>query len=139
MLSVGIIALPRSFWVLCLGTPSIDNNHHLKLIMEVKGPIPKKMLSKCAFKADHFDDRDRFLQHDIDKVTGKEIVKEVTVTKSSRDITSELLKSYGSSKEEKQMVLQLADLINACLEINPAKRITPEQALKHPLFTTKIL
>eukprot|EP01120_Amphizonella_sp_Union-15-10_P011619 TRINITY_DN4976_c0_g1_i3.p1 TRINITY_DN4976_c0_g1~~TRINITY_DN4976_c0_g1_i3.p1 ORF type:complete len:120 (+),score=5.16 TRINITY_DN4976_c0_g1_i3:60-419(+) len=119
MLSVGIIALPRSFWVLCLGTPSIDNNHHLKLIMEVKGPIPKKMLSKCAFKADHFDDRDRFLQHDIDKVTGKEIVKEVT--------------------EEKQMVLQLADLINACLEINPAKRITPEQALKHPLFTTKIL
>jgi len=119
--------------------PSRDVNHHLKLIMEVKGPVPKKMFKGCAFKSQHFDDRDRFLEHEIDTVTGKEIVKEITVTKPSRDITTELLRSYGSgiSDEEKQMVRQLADLINSCLELNPAKRITPEDALKHSLFSSK--
>jgi serine/threonine protein kinase len=54
----------------------------------------------------------------------------------TRSILNELLTSYGKwiNETEKQMVIQLADLIEKCTALEPNKRITPEEALKHPLF-----
>ncbi len=36
--------------------PGKTNNEMLKLMMDVKGPVPKKMLKKAAFADKHFDD-----------------------------------------------------------------------------------
>eukprot|EP01121_Diplochlamys_sp_Union-15-3_P008364 TRINITY_DN2220_c0_g2_i1.p1 TRINITY_DN2220_c0_g2~~TRINITY_DN2220_c0_g2_i1.p1 ORF type:complete len:391 (-),score=52.36 TRINITY_DN2220_c0_g2_i1:71-1243(-) len=140
---VDIFSLGACLFEIATGSclfPSRDNNHHLKLIMEVKGPFPKKVLSKCEFKSEYFDYRERFLLRERDEVMQKEIVKETIIfSKPTRDITVELHKSYGSTiaDEEKKMVSQLADLIHHCLELNPVRRITPEEALKHSLFSTQ--
>lgn len=50
--------------------PSRNNNHHLKLIMEIKGMVPKKMLAKCKFKDRHFDNDGNFLEY-VDVVGGR--------------------------------------------------------------------
>ena len=36
--------------------PGRTNNEMLKLMMDVKGPFPKKMLKKAAFADKHFED-----------------------------------------------------------------------------------
>uniref|UniRef100_A0A3B4A4X3 Protein kinase domain-containing protein n=1 Tax=Periophthalmus magnuspinnatus TaxID=409849 RepID=A0A3B4A4X3_9GOBI len=38
---------------------------------------------------------------------------------------------------EKKKTMQFFDLLNQLLHVNPAKRITPEKALKHPFITQK--
>jgi len=54
---------------------SIDNNHHLELIMELKGTIPRKLIQTGIFNDTHFDKECNFLKHVTDKTTGKLFVK----------------------------------------------------------------
>lgn len=51
--------------------PGKTNNQMLKLIMDLKGKFPNKVLRKGVFTHQHFDDDLNFIQTDIDKVTGK--------------------------------------------------------------------
>lgn len=120
--------------------PSKDNNHHIKLLIEAKGPFPKKMLSLCEFRSMHFDEDRCFLERSIDSVSGKEIVTRLPIQKiKSRNIKQELLDSYSKDKfeipqKEMEIVNNLADLIDKCTTLDPRQRITPEEAIKHPLF-----
>lgn len=139
--------------------PSRTNNHHLKLIFEITGMPSKKLLSHCKYRHEHFDADGNFLEH-VEVVNGRvrpavlyqlshqssisslissiqDIVKRVVITKPTRSIQNEIIKSYGEAlktPEEKKHVAQLADLITQCIIVDPKKRITPEQAIKHPLF-----
>lgn len=48
-----------------LGKPllfSRDNNHHLKLICQLKGAIPKKLLTRARYKELYFDQGNTFLE-----------------------------------------------------------------------------
>jgi len=124
---------------LSMGKPllrSTDNNHHLKILAEIKGPIPKRMLHHAKFRAMHFDDQFRFLER-IEDLSGnnKEIVRVCNVKKPTRNLPKEILAAYPSANFlERTQIAQLADLIDKCLEIDPTKRIDPTQALKHSLF-----
>jgi len=40
--------------------------------------------------------------------------------------------------EEKKKVLQLKDLLEKCLALDPSRRMTPEEALKHPFIDYNI-
>jgi serine/threonine-protein kinase PRP4 len=117
---------------------SKNNNHHLKVIMEAKGKFPKKMLQKGRLRPVHFDDNLNFKERLVDPVTGKIFEKIHTISiKQARNINTELLQSYSDdiSDQEKKLVSLLADLIDKCTAIDPAKRITPDEALKHAFFT----
>lgn len=122
--------------------PSKDNNHHIQLLIEAKGPFPKKMLSLCELKSMHFDEDGCFLKRSIDNISGKEIVSRLPLQKmSSRNIKQELIESYSKDKyeipqNEMEIVNNLADLIDKCTTLDPRHRITPEDAMKHPLFFT---
>ncbi|CAL5011884.1 unnamed protein product [Urochloa decumbens] len=66
---------------LCTGKvlfPGKSNNEMLRLHMELKGPFPKKMLSKGAFTMQHFNQGLNFHATDKDPVTNK-IVRRLTV------------------------------------------------------------
>jgi serine/threonine-protein kinase PRP4 len=82
----------------------------------------------------------------IDRVTGQPITRLLTfdgdeaggasgTRTQSRDIGRELARASGQmSDAEARKLQQLRDLIEQCLLIDPARRITPEDALKHPFI-----
>jgi len=115
---------------------SRSNNDHLKMIMEYRGKLPNKMLKKGALVKDHFDQDFRFLYHDIDPVTKKRIIRPMIVNKS-KDIKADLLNSTVNTNNDLQLrkrVLQLCDIIERALTVDPSKRLTAQQALSHPFF-----
>jgi len=48
-----------------------SNNEMLYLIMEVSGPVPKKMIKKGAFAAENFDENGNFKRYMKDKISDK--------------------------------------------------------------------
>jgi serine/threonine-protein kinase PRP4 len=57
------------------------------------------------------------------------------VVKPSRDLRTRLTAaSGGMSDTEARELNHFVDLLERCLALNPDKRITPSEALKHPFF-----
>lgn len=46
--------------------------------------------------------------------------------------------SNGLSEIEMKELNLFADLLDRCLALNPEKRITPAEALKHPFISRKV-
>lgn len=49
--------------------PGKTNNQMLRLMMDMKGKMPKKMIQKALFRDRHFDANCNFLNIEVDKVT----------------------------------------------------------------------
>ena len=49
--------------------PGKSNNEMLKLIMDLKGKLPNRLIRKGTFCELHFDPNFNFLYHEVDKVT----------------------------------------------------------------------
>ena len=47
------------------------NNEMLKLMMDVKGKVPNKLIKKAQFRDQHFNEQCDFLYVEVDKVTQK--------------------------------------------------------------------
>jgi serine/threonine-protein kinase PRP4 len=127
--------------------PSMSDNHHLKLIMEICGPFPKKLLSSAhhPFISQHFSSNDdyMFMERFTDPLdSSKVLVRKLPMpSKPTRFIIDDLLSSNNDngdnsslSPTERAWVHRLADLITKCLILDPKKRITPEEALQHDFF-----
>lgn len=120
--------------------PGKNNNHMLELMMEAKGHIANRMLRRGQLWQQHFEDNGGsamdFVSRSKDKVTGMVISKQKVFSKPTNDIKTQILQAVpaGALPGEIQMVTQFAALLSDCLELNPDKRITPIEALKHPFF-----
>jgi serine/threonine-protein kinase PRP4 len=121
--------------------PGRSNNQMLKLHMELKGKLSHKMIKRGLFGAKYFDNRWNFCAIDSDKVTGKDVVRPMQFKGPTRDLKSRLSKSAastsGADSEELRMISHFIDLLDKCLQLNPEKRITPLEALRHPFITGK--
>ncbi|XP_057651943.1 serine/threonine-protein kinase PRP4 homolog [Diorhabda carinulata] len=115
-----------------------SNNQMLKFFMDVKGKFPNKVIRKGAFKDQHFDSNYNFLYHEIDKVTEREKVVVMSVIKVTRDLQSELIGGQSLPADQLRKVTQLKDLLEKGLAIDPAKRISLNNALTHPFIQDKI-
>ena len=51
--------------------PGKTNNDMLKLMMQLTGKMPNKLVRKGMFRETHFDSNFAFLYHEIDRVTEK--------------------------------------------------------------------
>jgi serine/threonine-protein kinase PRP4 len=106
----------------------------VKCQMELKGSFPKKMLKKGAWRTKFFDDNFHFLQHKPDSLTGKDfVVPTVMPQQPTRDLLAELMCGLTTAAEKKRAT-ELHDLLQKCLHLDPSKRLTPEEALRHPFF-----
>ncbi|KAI8058086.1 kinase-like domain-containing protein [Syncephalis plumigaleata] len=119
--------------------PGRSNNQMLRCIMDLKGPFSKTLLRRGQFSGQHFDvDKQVFLQKEIDKLTRNEVVKQVVITKPTRDLRQRLLSpqllASVRDDEERQLIHQFVDLLDKTLTLNPEKRITVKEALKHPFI-----
>jgi len=115
---------------------SVDNNHHIKLILEIFGKFSNNsILKKSPLINEFFDSQFNFIEKLKEKET-QNITTRVVNVKKCRNIKRELEVSYncGSNNQKRKVVDELADLILKCIEIDPKERITPEKACLHPFF-----
>ncbi|PVH78712.1 putative Serine/threonine-protein kinase prp4 [Cadophora sp. DSE1049] len=115
------------------------NNQMLRSIMDCRGKFTTKILKRAQFAHVHFDEMANFISVEQDKLTGKDTIKTLTFAKPSRDLRTRLMSaSKGLTDVETKELTLFADLLDRCLALNPEKRITPAEALKHP-FILKML
>lgn len=109
-----------------------SNSDMLRMHMELKGMIPRKVVKKATFKDKYFDDNYQFLMQKTDPVTKREYTHPTTITTPTRDMKAELLQ--GCPPEHVKKVTALHDLLEKCLILDPSKRMQVEEALQHPFF-----
>jgi serine/threonine-protein kinase PRP4 len=118
--------------------PGRSNNHMLKLMLELKGPVPKKLLRRALFKDNHYDVTDTFSVIEEDPVTKKSIRRLIRDAKPSRDLAKIFTRDSDMSDAEKKKALQLADLLDKMFNMDPEKRITAAEALQHPFVVDRV-
>ncbi|GAC93125.1 hypothetical protein PHSY_000687 [Pseudozyma hubeiensis SY62] len=114
--------------------PGRTNNQMLLLMQEVRGRFTTKQIRKSQFGEQHFDDANAFLSMEPDKSTGSNVVRRVMLQKPRSDLRSRLLPADAVKHlkaDEVKMTNHFIDLLERCLELDPAKRIKPKEALEH--------
>ncbi|KAH6646392.1 kinase-like domain-containing protein [Truncatella angustata] len=112
-----------------------SNNQMLKTIMEIRGKFSTKMYKRGQLWQMHFDDIGNFISVERDKVLDKTNVRTMAIVKPTRDLRTRLMAaSSGMDDAESRDLNHFIDLLERCLALNPDKRMTPSEALKHPFF-----
>lgn len=114
------------------------NNQMLKYFMDLRGKFSHRLLRKCEFRDQHFDGDYNFLYQDFDKVTEKEKIVRLAHISATRDLHAELTAGQTLSEPMMRRVAHLKDLLDKILVLDPAKRMTPSEALQHPFLVEKI-
>jgi len=117
--------------------PGKTNNDMIRQIMDLKGPIPKKMLRKGSFTERHFDlsnPSTPFCYIDEDNVTKTQKLTVISNVKKNKSFSDLLAKNDGN---ESKKATKLSDLLERMIMIDPEKRIKIRQALKHPFCDLK--
>ncbi|KAI1902094.1 hypothetical protein AGOR_G00041170 [Albula goreensis] len=118
--------------------PGKTNNHMIKLAMDLKGKMPNKMIRKGLFKDQHFDQNLNFLYIEVDKVTEREKVTVMSTINPTKDLLTDMIGCQRLPEDQRKKVVQLKDLLDQILMLDPAKRISINQALQHPYIQEKI-
>jgi serine/threonine-protein kinase PRP4 len=114
--------------------PSSNNNDLLYQVQQIKGPFSSKMLKKCLFREKYFDVSGAFMYKKEDPVTKQLLIKRIPVVNKVRDIKTILMKADDG--ENRKKIIQFADLLERCLTLDPAKRITVNEALEHAFLSS---
>ncbi|RKP13754.1 kinase-like domain-containing protein [Piptocephalis cylindrospora] len=116
--------------------PGRTNNDMLRLHMELQGRFTFKAIRKGLYTQDHFDPTDKtFLSRETDRLTGKEVIRPIAITRPTKDLQARLLKRRAGGGEDQDPLLpSFVDFLQQCLSLSPEKRLTPKQALSHPFL-----
>lgn len=116
-----------------------SNNQMLRSIMECRGKFTTKMLKKAQFAHMHFDEQSNFLSVEQDRLSGRDTVKTLALAKPTRDLRTRLASGAKGLPDDEMKELNLfIDLLDKCLALNPEKRCTPAEALKHPFLNRPV-
>ncbi|KAG9234199.1 kinase-like domain-containing protein [Amylocarpus encephaloides] len=111
------------------------NNQMLRSIMDCRGKFTTKMLKRSQFAHLHFDELASFRSVEQDKLTGKDTVKTLAFSRPTRDLRTRLMSaSKGLTEVETEELSLFTDFLDRCLTLNPEKRCTPSEALRHPFI-----
>ncbi|VDL74668.1 unnamed protein product [Nippostrongylus brasiliensis] len=119
--------------------PGKSNNHMLKLFTEVKGKFPNKLVRRAQFRDQHFDTNCNLLYHEVDKVTQRDKVTVLSNIRISRNLELELIGDQDLDRDGLNQVQSFRSLLEQMLILEPAKRITCGEAIKHAFFSMKAL
>ncbi|KAF2199061.1 kinase-like protein [Delitschia confertaspora ATCC 74209] len=114
-----------------------NNNQMLKAIMECRGKFSGKLLRKASLAGYYFNEHEQFASRELDPF-GKETTRWMIFKKPTKDLKTRVQEGAKNTQNINQTELVLfADLLDKCLNINPEKRITPEEALRHPFVNPR--
>ena len=111
-----------------------SNNQMLKAIIECRGKIPNRLIKRSIYWPQHFEPDGTFLSQEYDSVTRKEVVRKLNMTRTvpAKELRTRLFaNNKGLSTAEAKELNLFADLLDKCLQVDPARRISPNDALKH--------
>ncbi|PWN28337.1 kinase-like protein [Jaminaea rosea] len=114
--------------------PGRSNNQMLHLIQETKGKVPTKLIRKGQFAHLHFDETNTFLAHAAPTAANSARVVLPTSPVNGQDLKSRLASPQvlrGLDEQEARRTQAFVELLGRMLEVDPAKRITPQEALRH--------
>ena len=115
-----------------------DNNQMLRSIQECRGKFPMKMLKRSTLAEKHFDIDGNFFSQERDKITGKATMRQINFNKTApgKDLRSRLSgNTKGMKPEEVKEHAAFVDLMDKCLQLDPARRVSPNEALRHSFIT----
>ena len=118
--------------------PGKNNNQMLKYFMDLKGKISNRMIRKAVFRTQHFDQDYNFLYREIDRVTEKEKIVVIGNMTPNRDLQKELIADQVLREEERRKVLQLKDLLENVLTLDPSRRLKVNEALSHKFIQERL-
>ncbi|KAF2225671.1 kinase-like domain-containing protein [Elsinoe ampelina] len=111
-----------------------SNNQMLKSIMECRGKIPNRVLKRAEYWDQHFEPNGTFLSQEYDPVTRKDVVRPMNIVRTvpNKEIRARVFASAKnlSIAETKELNL-FSDLLEKCLAVDPGRRISPNEALRH--------
>lgn len=109
-----------------------NNNDMLRLIMLLKGRFNAKIRSKARFWDTYFNEAG-FLKV-VDSAGAEKAVHIDADTKN--DVRSRIMPpaSERLKSEELRLLTSFVDLLDKCFTLDPARRLTPHQALSHPFI-----
>jgi len=115
-----------------------SNNEMLHLIMQLTGEIPRKLIKNARFAGHHFEmERFVFRQEYVDTVTGCLTTRSLVMpSKPTLDLYKDVLLPAAGTEDRKQLAL-FKDVLQKMLILDPKKRLTPEQLLRHAFFADK--
>ena len=118
--------------------PGNSDSHMLKLMMEIKGGIPKKMRNQGMF-VDKYFDQFNFVNDSegVRRIPIGEIKKEKSLGVALEGNMVGQGNQIEVNEEERNEIMMFQSLLEQCLELDPNERITPDIALKHPFFSRK--
>ncbi|KAL3795427.1 hypothetical protein ACHAW5_007885 [Stephanodiscus triporus] len=131
--------------------PGKTNNDMLVRFMDAMGPLSHKMVKRHALSYSRMGLQPHFevgitggtyqlRKHDVDRVTGQPVCCLVNVLSAKADarLAQVLLRaSKGGGASERVDVLKFADFLNRCLALDPARRLSVRDALRHDFFVKK--
>ena len=131
--------------------PGNTNNDMLVRFMDAMGPLSYKMAKRHVLSytrmglQPHFEvgitgGTYQLRKHDVDRVTGHPVCRLVNVlsAKSEARLAQVFLRaSKGGGASERVDVLTFADFLNRCLALDPSRRLTVRDALRHDFFSKK--
>lgn len=125
-----------SLFELFTGSPLFTgntDNQMLKQIFELRGCYNQKVLKRAIFIQDHFDlQANLFMSMEIDNITRQPVIRDIPIGSfKGRELDEKL---NISKTETRKDLLLFKDLLDKCLLIDPERRITPEDALRHAFF-----
>ena len=78
---------------------------------------------------------------EVDKVTEREKVTVMSTINVSMDLRKELLGGQAPSRvpdDQMRKINQLVDLLDKCLQLDPSKRLSVNQAIIHPFVQERM-
>lgn len=117
-----------------------DNNQMLRSIQECRGKIPIRMLKRATLADKHFDEFGNFISIERDRSTGQLSYRQLNLMKVApkKDLRSRILDSTpGDDPTSTKQVREFVDLLDKCLQLDPARRISPADALRHGFVTQR--
>ena len=113
-----------------------SNNQMLRAIMDCRGKFNHRMLRKARFGGYHFDDLLNFRSIEKDGLSGKDTIRVLNLSRPTRDLRQRLISNVKGMDDTEMKELNLfVDLLDRCLHLNPEKRCTPAEALRHPFIS----
>ena len=107
-------------------------------MQDLKGAFPRKMIKRAAFRDMHFEGEPTFAFCVIstDVATGNPI-RRVVANPTVKQTVREKVLEATSMDLDRRKTLAFADLLDKMLALDPDKRISVRDAMKHPFVTNQ--